>query len=131
MTYLEVASLSFAPSFSKAETSSPEHQTVLNSPHPCCLMTKNGKLFDAACFKTLVIAPAEWSAPQCGICLIPLLHNGTTTLELRKILQLGALVFQILVGEGGHESEGSALAGSTAGHDKVVDVTDCVACVET
>jgi len=131
LTYLEVASLSFAPSFSKAETSSPEHQTVLNSPHLCCLMTKDGKLFDTACFRTLVVAPAEWSVPQCGICLIPLLHDGTTTLKLGQILQLGALVFQILVGEGGHESESPALAGSAAGHDEVVDIADCVACVET
>lgn len=64
LTYHEVASLSLAPSFSKTEAPSPEHQTVLDRPHFCCLMTENCKLFYTACFATLVIAPAEWSAPQ-------------------------------------------------------------------
>jgi hypothetical protein len=58
LTYLEVASLCFAPSFSVTEASSPQHQTVLNSPYFCCLMTEDGKLFDAACFYTS-IAPAK------------------------------------------------------------------------
>jgi hypothetical protein len=63
LTYLEVASLCFAPSFSVIEASSPKHQAILDSPHFCYLTAEDGKLFDAACFYAFIVAPAEWSAP--------------------------------------------------------------------